>query len=138
VAQVRERADVALAHPVRAQGLEDRRLDLLARPGHVDLDDLRRVQQPLHVLAQAEHRPVAVLAAVAADALEHAHAVVQRLGEDVDLRIVPGNQLPVEPDALGLLYGHYFFFLPNSREPAVSSPLPRRIWIKRSSRFAST
>ena len=38
---------------------------------------------------------------VGADALEHAGAVVQRVGEDVDLRLVPVDEVPVHPDLRG-------------------------------------
>ena len=43
---------------------------------------------------------------VRADALEHAGAVVQRVREDVDLGVVPRNELAVHPDLLGRGDGH--------------------------------
>jgi hypothetical protein len=42
---------------------------------------------------------------VAADALEHARPVVQAVREDVDLRVLPRDELAVHPDELGLLHG---------------------------------
>ena len=47
-----------------------------------------------------------VVGLVGADALEHAHAVVQGVGEDVDLGVVPGDELAVHPDLLGGGDGH--------------------------------
>ena len=43
-----------------------------------------------------------VRALVGADALERAEAVVQRVGEDVDLGVVPVDELAVQPDLLNL------------------------------------
>ena len=40
----------------------------------------------------------AALGLVGADALEDAGAVVQRVGEYVYLRVLPGDELPVHPD----------------------------------------
>ena len=42
-------------------------------------------------------------ALVAADALEDAEAVVQRVRQDVDLGLVPGDELAVHPDLLDLV-----------------------------------
>ena len=57
----------------------------------------RAAEQALDVLGQAEHGR-ALRGLVGADALEHAGAVVQRVGEDVDLRLVPVDELAVHPD----------------------------------------
>ena len=56
------------------------------------------------MLAVAEDgRPAIGL--VAADALEDAAAVVEAMGEYVDLGVLPGDELAVHPDPLGLLHG---------------------------------
>ena len=65
---------------------------------------MRRAEQSIDVLAQTEDRRAPVALLVAADALEHPEAVVQRVREDVHLRLVPGHQLAVQPDAIGLLH----------------------------------
>src|SRR5205085_6436664 len=59
-----------------------------------------------------------------ADALEHAAPVVQRVGEDVDLGVVPVDELAVHPDLVDLLQGHRGLFLPQTRA-ATASP----IWV---------
>jgi len=64
---------------------------------------VRGVEEPVDVLLQPEDRGFAVLRPVAADPLEDADAVVQRVGEDVDLRLVPVHELAVHPDLLRLL-----------------------------------
>ena len=40
----------------------------------------------------------AVVALVAADALEDAETVVQRVREDVDARVLEGHELSIDPD----------------------------------------
>ena len=60
--------------------------------------------EPVHVLAEAEDRGAAVVALVAADALEDRETIVERVREHVHLRLVPGDQPAVEPDALALLH----------------------------------
>ena len=63
----------------------------------------RRVVQALHVVGQAEDgRPLRRV--VAADALEHARAVVQSVSPHVDARVVPVDELAVHPDLLGCLH----------------------------------
>ena len=47
----------------------------------------------------------AALGLVAADPLEDAGAVVEAVAENVDLGVVPGDELAVHPDPLGLLHG---------------------------------
>ena len=46
----------------------------------------------------------AALGLVGADALEDAGAVVEAVAENVDLGVVPGDELAIHPDALGLLH----------------------------------
>jgi hypothetical protein len=59
--------------------------------------------QALQVLAVAEDRGTD-LGVVAADPLEDARAVVQSVGEHVNLRVLPGDELPVHPDEVRLLH----------------------------------
>ena len=92
-----QRAHVRRLQPVlahhRALGLVQRVLVV----GYLHVEDMRRAEQPVGVLVQTEDRR-ALLGLVGAHALEHAHAVVQGVGEDVDLGLTPGHQLAVEPD----------------------------------------
>ncbi len=50
------------------------------------------------MLAVAKDRRALALGVVGADALEHARPVVERVGEHVDLRVLPGDELAVHPD----------------------------------------
>ena len=75
-----------------------RRVELFLRAER-DLhpEDLRRAEQPVGVIAQAEDRgPVGGL--VRAHALEHAHAVVQRVRQHVRGGVAPRHHLAVVPD----------------------------------------
>ena len=71
-----------------------------ARVGHGHVVELGRAQQPVDVLGVAEHRRPE-LGVVAADALEDAGAVVQAVRQDVDLRVLPGDEVSVHPDEVG-------------------------------------
>jgi hypothetical protein len=64
---------------------------------------LRRLEQAVHVGLVAEDGGPD-LGVVAADALEDAGAVVQAVREYVDLRVLPGDELPVQPDEVRLLH----------------------------------
>ena len=114
VAEEGNGADVALAKAVGADRLEARLDQMLARERHGQIEDVGGAVESVHVFAQAEDRRPAIVAFVAADALEDGEPVVQRVREHVDLRLVPGDEPPVEPDPLGLLH----------RPPA--SPKPSR------------
>ncbi len=100
VADEDERTDVALLEPVAAQAFENGLLQLLEGHGNVEQVDVRRLVEAAQVLRQPEHRRAAVGGAVAADALEDAEPVVERVGEDVDAGLVPVHELAVEPDRL--------------------------------------
>jgi len=98
VAQENQRADVTLLQLVDLDHLNNSLRDLLRRKGDVDSQDFGGVEQPLDVLRQAENGGLAVVGAVTADALEHPVAVVQGVGEDVDVGLVPRDQCAVHPD----------------------------------------
>ena len=65
--------------------------------------DLARIGEATHVVLKAEYLR-AFGGRVAADSLEDARAVVQPVREDVDVRLVPGDELSVLPDELSLLH----------------------------------
>jgi len=77
------------------------------------VEDLRRAEEAIGVIAQAEdRRPLVGL--VAAYPFEHAHAVVQRVREDVRGRVAPRHHLAVKPDpsvAVGHRHGEKSPFL---------------------------
>jgi len=101
----RERADVARGQLV----LVDRDLDgldqLIDRVAEVHEEHLGGALEALHVLRQAEHRG-AVGGRVAADALEYAGAVVERVGEYMDLGFGPGHEPAVHPDEFHIRQCH--------------------------------
>jgi hypothetical protein len=61
-----------------------------------------RGEQAVHVLPEPEDGGAAALGPVAADSLEHPDAVMERVRKDVDLRRVPVDEFPVQPDLLCL------------------------------------
>ena len=128
VAEVDDRADVAaVVEPVDPHDLLARRDELVGGVGHVDHEDLGRGEQPVDVVGEPEHGHPAARR-IGADALEHARAVVQRVGEHVDAGLVPVDELAVEPDLLGRGDGHGLrAFLQWRRR--------RRRWTERRSRW---
>ena len=88
---------------MRADELERRLAQLLAVERDRHVVQLGRLEQAVDVRLVAEDRR-ADLRVVAADALEHARAVVQAVREYVDLRVLPGDELPVQPDEVRLLH----------------------------------
>ncbi len=103
VAVERKRPQVARPDAVRGDQLVRRRADLLDRVREIHVQDPRRVLEADEVVGEAEHRR-ARGRVVAADALEHAGAVVEPVRGDVDLRVGPVDELAVHPDLLGLLH----------------------------------
>jgi hypothetical protein len=72
---------------------------------------MRGAKQPVGVFLQAKNRRIA-FALVCAHALEHAHAVMQRVGENVGGGLAPGYELAVVPDeAIAVSHGHDAVFL---------------------------
>ena len=99
-----ERADVAAAQPVPADQLLGGLADLLEGVVERQVVELSRLGESVQVVLMAEDRR-ADFGVVAADSLEDAGAVVQAVSEDVHIRLVPGDELAVLPDQLGLLHG---------------------------------
>ena len=95
--------DVARGHGVARQGLHDGRFQLLLGVGQIHLHHPAGADHAVHVLVQAEDAGPLAGEFVGADALEHAHPVVQGVGQDVDVGLFPGNEFPVEPDVFGFL-----------------------------------
>ena len=98
--QVDERADVALLEPVGLHRLAAGLDQLVDGEGQLaPAHDVRRVDQALDVVAQAEDGGTAD-GAVAANPLEGADAVVQRRRQEVQLRLAERDELAVHPDRL--------------------------------------
>src|SRR3989449_9179078 len=66
----------------------------------------------------------ALLTLVAPDAFEGGQAVVEAVREDVDLSVLPGHELPVQPDLFG--------FLQHERMIAAGQDLVKRLSATRS------
>ena len=112
VADVDERADVTLREPVRAHRVDASLGDVGRRERRLDPEDVRRLPKSIDVLVQSENRRAAVRTAVAANAFEDTDAVVQGVGENVDLRVVPRDEPPVHPDLFSLLHSRVVHALP--------------------------
>ena len=110
VAVVGDRPDVAAGQA----GGRDRVLgglhDVVDRVRDLHAEDGGAAEQPLDVVGEPEDAGT-VVGLVGADPLEHAHAVVERVGEDVDAGVVPVDELAVHPDLLGGGDGHGGSFL---------------------------
>ena len=98
-----DRPDVARAHLVGRERVVRGLPQLVGRVRELHVVDLRRALEARQVLAEPEDAGAAV-GLVRADALEDPRAVVQRVREDVDLRVGPVDELAVHPDLLGLLH----------------------------------
>ena len=98
-------ADVAGGDAVGLDDIDDGGGELVGGVGQGHAVDLGGVDEARHVLGQAEDAG-AVGLGVAADALEDRRAVVDDVGHDVNLRLIPGDELSVVPDVGGGLYGH--------------------------------
>jgi hypothetical protein len=92
-----ERADVARLEVVALHAVDLGGIDLFPRERDLHPVDVRRVEEAVGVVAQAEDGGT-VDCLVAADAFEDAHAVVQRMGQDVGGRLAPRHHLAVVPD----------------------------------------
>src|SRR3954451_21046282 len=107
-ADPRQRADVAAFQLVGAHDLLLRLVHLLLGEGHLHAQDLGAVEQAIGVFLQAEDGR-AVDRVVGTYALEDAAAVMQRVGEHVDLGVAPFDQLAVHPD-LAVTVGHRGYY----------------------------
>ena len=104
VAQEHQGPDVGLLLPVEAQDFAAGRLDFVLFEGNLDHHDVTGIEQALNMLLQAEDRGTAIVALVRPNALKNSQAVVQGMGQDVDLGLLPGDEFTVEPDEFGLFH----------------------------------
>jgi hypothetical protein len=97
VSVVRDRAHVTAVKAGRCHRLFGGGHQLVLAVGHRHHEDVRRTLETGDVIGQAENaRPVR--GRIGPNTLEHAGAVVEGVGEHVDLCLVPRNQRAVHPD----------------------------------------
>ena len=72
-------------------------VDRLGIVGELHVENLRRVPQPRRVVLQPEDRR-ALRRLVGADPFEDAQAVVQRVGQDMDLGVTPRHHFSIQPN----------------------------------------
>jgi len=102
VAQVDQRADIAGVDVVDPDGLLGGLDDLLHGERRLDHQHLGRLQEAADVVGQPEDGRSGG-GGVGPDALEDSGAVVERVGEDVDLGVVPVDELAVHPNLVHFL-----------------------------------
>ena len=86
-------ADVCVGQAVRIQNSFLRSFDLFNGVGDRHVEHFARFQQTLRVLDGFED-----FAVVSALAFENGRCVVQRMGQNMDIRVTPIDQLAVHPD----------------------------------------
>ena len=100
---------------VAGDRIDARLMDLVERERDLHPIYLAGVEQAAGVVIEPEDRRPVVFRDVAADTLEETGAVVQRVREDVNLRVREVDELAVHPDLL-----HFI-----ERHEASSSDVPR-------------
>src|SRR5690606_6551700 len=75
-----------------------RGIQLVLAPGHLHAHDLGGAEQAIGVVQQAEDAAAVLARVVGANTLEHAHAVMQSMGEHMDLGLAPVHHLTIHPD----------------------------------------
>jgi len=105
-AQPDQRTQVAAFQVVGLDHVDLRLHQLVKLEGHGHAQDLGAVEQTLGVLTQTENRG-ALVGLVGAHAFESAAAIVQRVGQHVDLGVAPLHHLAVHPDlAVAIVHRH--------------------------------
>src|SRR5262249_32244715 len=93
-----DRPDIALFELIGADGVDARVYDLCGGERDLQAENVGGVEQAIVVFDQSEDGRAAVLAGIAADALEHPDAIVQGMGKDMYLGLLPGHQRAIHPD----------------------------------------
>jgi hypothetical protein len=101
-------ADVAGGCAVGFDDIDDGGFELLDGVREVHAVDFAGVEEALHVLGEAEDCG-AVGLGITADALKDGGAVVDDVAHDVDVGLLPGDELAVVPDVFGGLDRHGTF-----------------------------
>jgi hypothetical protein len=98
--------------PIGSKGIQNSLGDFL--PAERDLHEhgMSRVKEPLNVLGKAKYCGTSVFAFVTANAFEDPQAIVQSVGENVNIGIIPVNKRTIYPDFLSFLHhGLYSLFV---------------------------
>src|ERR1043165_6110043 len=103
-----DRPDVALVHLTAARELDRCVAKLIERPRMVHAIDLRGIQKPLDVLAQAEDG-WPTFGCVTANALKDTGTVMEHVRHHVNARVVPFNKLSVMPHDVANARRFYIF-----------------------------
>src|SRR5581483_3142827 len=98
--------DVARPHGIVLYDVKHAADDVFATEVDINAVNLGGVQQTLNMFTGAEDGGSG-RQSVTADALEHGGAVVHHMGHDVELRVIPGDELAVVPDFFCLLNRHW-------------------------------
>src|ERR1700731_1775431 len=101
--------DVAGPYCVVGDGFDHALDDFFAREIQINAIDLGRIYQPLNVFLGAENRRAAGQR-VTANAFEDRRAIVNHVRHHMNCGLVPGDELAVVPDLIGLLDCHAHSF----------------------------
>ena len=91
------RADITRLELVCADDLLVRRHERFPGVRNFHHVNMRRVEQALGMFLEPENRR-AMGRAVGAQALEHGESIMQRVGQNMGIRVAPGHELAVIPD----------------------------------------
>jgi hypothetical protein len=72
-------------------------VDNIFAEGHFHTHDMRRTEEAIRMLLHTENASAKAWTIIGAHAFKHAHAVMQCVGQNVNLGIAPGNEFTVEP-----------------------------------------
>src|SRR5208282_6825131 len=114
------RTQITRRHFVDADQFEVGFAELVDREGNFHAIDVGGIEKALHVFAIAENRG-ALWRAVTADSLEDGGAVADDVSEDVNLRIVPIDELAVVPNLIGFGEGQGHVVAPRRTEVRIES-----------------
>ncbi len=115
-----QRAHVARVATTRAHGVDDGLRERAGVPRELHPVHGRAGDQPVDVLAQAEDRRP-LRRRVDADTFEHRRAVVQRVGERVQMQLIVVEQLAVEPCGRRGAGHHGALLLGNDERPGIAA-----------------
>ena len=102
--QKHQGADIGLLLAVEPQDFAAGRLDIVLFEGNVDHHDVTGIEQALNMLLQAENGRAPIVTLISPNAFKNSQPVVQGVGQDVDLGLLPGDEFAVEPDEFGLFH----------------------------------
>ena len=90
--------EIGIGQSVADQALALRLDQLFMAPGHLEVEDMGAVQQASGMLVDPKQPGIAVVVTIGAHPLEAAHAIVQRVGQQMGRGLPPGQPFAVLPD----------------------------------------